>query len=75
MKQFEGKCYGGPWDGRQITARAPRFELMKHEPIKIQPRDAASPYETFSIAGSYSWWNGKEEGETRGEHWQWKDEL
>lgn len=70
--QYEGTCYGGPWNDRNVKAAAPRFEVLVAAGVSVTPPPEDVSFLPFRILGAYVWFNGKEQGETRGEHWQWR---
>lgn len=70
---MEGKCQGGPWDGRTLRCSRARLQLESVLPLGLSltpPQDVGEPnYIAHAFLGEYHWRSDQGNG-----HWQWQGE-
>lgn len=61
---YDGRCFGGPWDGRDVTCRRKRFAVYERmSPVLLRPLANEIPQADYKFGeylynghGQFHWW-------------------
>lgn len=75
MSRQDGKCYGGPWDGKQLVSENKTVQLAAMPPIAMltPPQAHGDPqFTVHAFAGQYAWHGDPDPKDERGPYWHWQ---